>query len=324
VVALVHRRSSPVLERLEAGGAVTIVRGDVTDPASFEGQLRSVLETRKAALEAVVHAAGRASDVGRRRAFRETNFESVRAIGAMVTRLNAGRFVFVSTTDVYGMDDFHGEGEDELPLTDRPSNPYPEFKVASERWIRENLPADKYAIVRPAAVWGVDDPTLTKRVADFLRASPWIVHFGKWRGRNRWPLAHVRNVADALFIAATLPGAAGKAVNVLDSEFTSTDEFYRIVASVYCPGKRFRTFTLPLWLVRPFAAAVSAVSNALNLDHPFLDPSSYALNVVSSNLDFGNGRFLDLMRAEGLTPVTREEGVRALRENLGSPILRAH
>ncbi|MHC5039169.1 MAG: NAD-dependent epimerase/dehydratase family protein [Planctomycetota bacterium] len=312
VIAMVHQRTSGTLDALAARGAVTLLHGDITDVPGIEKALRSALKAGEK-LDALVHCAARASDVGRTSVFRRLNFEAVRGLGEMALRLDVGRFVFVSTTDVYGMKDFRGEGEAALPFARRPSNPYPVFKIEAEKWIRRRMPRDRYAIIRPAAVWGPDDPTLTKRVTDFLRISPVIVHFGKWRGRNRWPLAHVTHVAKALFLASTRREAAGEAIHVLDSEFTSTDAFYRILADVHFPKKKFWTLTLPAWLISPLAALVSAISDRLNLDHPFMDPSAYALQVVSSNLDFDNHEFLALMRRGGMKPISREDGIRMLK-----------
>jgi nucleoside-diphosphate-sugar epimerase len=125
-------------------------------------------------------------------------------------------------------------------------------------------------------------------------------------------LAQVRNVAAAAFLAATRPETAGRAVNVLDSEVTSVEEFYRLLAGIFLPEKAFRSVVLPVWLGLPVALAVTALSNALDLAHPLADPSLYALATVSSNLDFSNRRFLDLMARAGRQPVTRAEGLAEL------------
>jgi nucleoside-diphosphate-sugar epimerase len=162
-------------------------------------------------------------------------------------------------------------------------------------------------------VWGVGDPTLTPRIVQFLRRWPWIIHFGKWRGRNRWPHAHVRNVAAALFLAATLPDAAGQAITVVDNERTSLDEFYRIIAAIFLPGKKWRSITLPLWAGKIFGRIVSGISNTLHLDHPFADPTFYALHHVGSDLDFCNERFQRLLARGGRRPVTREDAIAELR-----------
>ncbi len=316
VYALIHNSVTPSLEQMVASGDVTLIRGDLTQFAAFEARLQHELERRGERLDAVVHCAGRASDVGRRHEFRRLNYESVLKLGELSLRLEVGRFVFISTTDVYGLRDFHGETEMELPLQNNRHNPYPEFKIAAEEWIRAHMPSDRYVIIRPAAVWGMGDPTLTPRIVGFLRSSPRIVHFGKWRGQNRWPCAHVRNVAKATLLAVTRPEAAGRAFNIIDSEHTTMDEFYRILASIALPDKRFRSVTLPLWVGRAIGGVVSGISNALNLDHPFTDPSLYALYSVASHLDFSNAAFLELLEGAGQTILSREEGIDELKRSV--------
>jgi nucleoside-diphosphate-sugar epimerase len=312
VLALVHRGSSPELDRLAAGGRATLLRGDAADAAAVQAALSTALAARGATLDAIVHCAGRASDVGWPCEFRRVNFDSVKGLVALAQAWRVPRFVFVSTTDVYGLHDFHGEAEDDLPLAAHPRNPYPEFKIRAEAFIRAELPPERFSIIRPAQVWGVGDRTLTSRIVGFLRSSPWIVHFGPWRGRNRWPLAHVRNVALTAFLAATRPEAAGLAINVADDEQTSVDDFYRIVARIYLPQRQFKTVTLPFWLGQAMGAAVTAISNLLNLRQPFTDPSYYALYAVSRNLDFSNRRMHALFAAAGHAPFTREAGIREL------------
>lgn len=307
VLALIHRRRSKELEELAAAGRVTLVHGDITDKEAIASSLRGWR------LDAIVHCAGRASDVGRKRAFMAANFQSVQHLTTLTRELTVPRFVFVSSTDVYGLGDFHREDEEHLPMTGRPCNPYVKSKIRAEKWIMEHLPPDCWAIVRPAAVWGADDPTMTRRVADFLGHTSRLIFFGKWRGRNRWPLAHVQNTAVAIFLAATMPQATGRPFNVLDNEWTSVDDFFRIVGAVYHPDKTFKSMTIPIWLMRIPAALITLISNILALDTPFMDPSSYALKTVSSNLDFSNQRMRALFQAAGRKMLTRTEGINQLR-----------
>jgi nucleoside-diphosphate-sugar epimerase len=312
VTALVHRKDASRLAHLNSTGRITYANGDITSYDSLKTALLSI----ENGAHAIVHCAGRASDVGWRSTFRQTNLTSVEHLVRLTKQLNVGRFVFISTTDVYGLRDFSGESENELSLKAYPRNPYPEFKILAEAFIRRELSPDRFSILRPAQVWGVGDTTLTARIVDFLRWSPWIVHFGKWRGKNRWPLAHVRNVAMASYLAATMPESAGHAINVLDNERTSMDEFYRILSRIYLPQKDFKTITLPFSIGYLIGAAVSAISNVLNLDHPFMDPSLYALYSVSRNLDFSNESFRSLTVIAGENIVTLEKGVQELeREN---------
>lgn len=308
VTALIHRRKSGKLESLTGKGEVKFANGDIGD---FESLYRALIFHGKK-FNAIIHCAGRASDVGWKNEFRRANLNSVRYLVKLIKELDIEQFVFVSTTDVYGLRDFNCDAEDDLILKAYPKNPYPEFKILAEQYINKELPKDRFSIIRPAQVWGVGDTTLTARIVDFLKWSPWIVHFGKWQGKNRWPLAHVRNVAAAAYLAATLPEASGQAFNIVDSEHTSIDDFYRIIARIYFPEKIFKTITLPFWVGYIIGAAVSWISNFLNLQVPFMDPSLYALYAVSRNLDFSNKRFLTILEKSGRTMISLEEGIHEL------------
>jgi len=312
VVALVHRSRDARWRRHVKKGAVLPVQSDITELRRLTSDLSPTLERLDRGIDVVVHAAGRASDVGRRSAFRRLNLEGVKNVGQWALESGVGRLVHLSTTDVYGLRDFKGESEDDLPLEMTVPNPYPEFKILAEEWIRENIPAHRFSILRPAAVWGPGDTTLTCRILDFLRWTPALVHFGRGKGCNLWPLAYVRNVAAAAFLAARLPGAAGRAINVMDNERTSIDAFYRLLAAAYLPEKTLRRVYLPLGLGRATGRVVSLISNALKLDHPFMDPSLYAAHHVSSNLDFDSRRMGELFAAAGRTLVTQEEAVREM------------
>ncbi|MFC1586899.1 NAD-dependent epimerase/dehydratase family protein [Planctomycetota bacterium] len=309
VLALVHCNISHNLKIMAEEGSLSIIHGDITDIPSFEKTLREEIEKRQIKLQAIVHCAGRVSDVGRRRVFKKANYESVQHLARLTKELDVDRFIFISSTDVYGLRDFNGESEEELPLSNNTKNLYPEFKIKAEEWIHRELPPERFSIIRPAAVWGAGDPTLTPRIVNFLHWSPWIIHFGKWKGQNRWPLAHVRNVAAAVFLAASSPNASGKAINVLDAEITSIDEFYRILASIYLPNKKFYSITFPLWLGKMFGQIVSGLSNLLSLNKPFMDPSLYAIYSVSSHLDFNNNKFKELLSKANRDVCTHEEAI---------------
>jgi nucleoside-diphosphate-sugar epimerase len=311
VLAVVHRHVPAWLHEQEAAGRLRLITADLGDASQVAALTTTPAGPERVA--AVVHCAGRASDVGWDREFRRANLDAVRHLGRQALAEQVPRFVFLSTTDVYGLHDFHGEDEETLPLGAFPRNPYPRYKIEAERWIREAMAPGSYVILRLAQVWGVGDTTLTQRIVGFLRGSPWIVHFGKWGGANRWPLAHVRNVAAACYLAATAAPAAGRAIHVLDDERTTMDEWYRRVAEIYLPGKQFRTVTLPMAFGAALGLPVEWMSSALNLAHPFVDPSYYALHAVSANLDFSNTRLCNLFAYAGRRLVTRAEGLDELR-----------
>jgi hypothetical protein len=118
----------------------------------------------------------------------------------------------------------------------------------------------------------------------------------------------------AAYLAATMPQSAGQTINVLDNEHTTMDEFYRILARIYLPQKTFRTIALPFWVGYVVGGIVSGISNLLNLDHPFMDPSLYALYAVSRNLDFSNGKLRELAATAERQMVTLDQGVQELAQ----------
>jgi len=287
VYAFVRNSVKPELMLLEQQEKLKIVRTDVSDPASLKHVFRGIHED----IQAIVHFAGRASDVGFDSEFRKNNFESVKNMVDITKNFNIGRLVFISTTDVYGMRDFHGEAEDELSYPENAGNPYPRYKIMAEKHIRETLAIDRYCIIRPAAVFGEDDPTLTARFKSFLKYSPFIVHFGKWKGQNRWPMVDVGDVALAAYIGAFHKKSAGLAINVIENKKITVDQFYRLICGLYFPEKSYGSITIPLWCGYAFGFLISAISNILNLKAPFMEPSLYAVQTLSHNLDFSGDIF---------------------------------
>ncbi len=287
VVGTVHRH---VAERFAKLGAKS-VKADLTDPKSIPSLFGE-------SVDYVVHIAARASDVGRDEWFREANYEAVKRLASAAMEHGVKRFVYLSTSDVYGLHDFNGESEDELQFDEEATNPYPKYKILSEKWLKESLPPERFACVRPCVVYGRDDTSITPRTIAYLKNSPVVFHFGKWRGRNRWPLAHVENVCRVLHAAMVLPQAGGKGVTVLDSKRTTLSEYYHEIARRLLDGKRLRECTLPMSVIRPVAWLSTMLSG--NRTSPLFDPTLYSLDTVAHNLDFSNRRMLQWLAAAGL------------------------
>ena len=192
--------------------------------------------------------------------------------------------------------------DENTPLKEYPQNPYPKYKIMSENWLRENC--RRYVIIRPAAVFGEGDKTLEKRVVDFLKTSPYIVHFGKWKGKNRWPLANVKNVANTIVAVSEFDDFNNQAITIIDSKKTTIDEYYREIAARYFPGKKFKNLYLPLWVGKVLGIISTTLSNLFNLRQPLFDPTFYAVHHVSSNLDFSSAKMekaLSLLENKTLT-----------------------
>lgn len=284
VYALVHKNIPQELTSLKN---VEIIKGDIAEASSI----------LLPAVDVVAHVAGIASDIGKDEDFRRVNFESIKYLSQIAGK----KFVYVSTSDVYGIMDFINADEN-TPLKEYPQNPYPKYKIMSENWLRENC--RRYVIIRPAAVFGEGDKTLEKRVVDFLKTSPYIVHFGKWKGKNRWPLANVKNVANTIVAVSEFDDFNNQAITIIDSKKTTIDEYYREIATRYFPDKKFKNLYLPLWVGKFLGIISTALSNLFNLRQPLFDPTFYAVHHVSSNLDFSSAKMekaLSLLENKTLT-----------------------
>lgn len=286
IYAIIH---NSVPEEFEHNRQVELIKCDVTDNKAVS----SMFEYLSQKPEIIVHVAGLASDVGADEIFRKLNYESVK----IMAQLPCKRFIYISSTDVYGIKDFNGENEEELPMCEFPKNPYPKYKIKSELWLKENLTSEKYVIIRPAAVWGKGDKTLEKRFLGFLRMSPFIVHFGKWKGKNRWPLANVETLAKVVFSCCLTDEFTGQAVNIIDTKRTTIDEYYRELIGKYFPDKKFRTITLPMWVGKIIGLTSTVLSYILRTKYPIFDPSYYALHHISSNLDFDNSKMRKILNS---------------------------
>ena len=278
VIALVHHRVPNELYNINN---VEVIQGDVTDEnfmLQFLGQV-----------DVVAHVAGLAKDIGSDIIFRKLNFEPIKYL----SKLPKDKIVYVSSSDVYGIKD-HNNADENTPMIEYPKNPYPRYKIMSENWLRENC--DNYVIIRPAAVWGEGDLTIERRVVEFLETSPYIVHFGKWKGKCRWPLANVKNVAKTIVAVSETNEFDKQAITIIDEEKTTIDEYYRQIASKYFPDKKFKNLYLPMWIGKLIGVLSTCISNLLKLKEPIFDPTFYAVHHVSSNLDLSSDKMLEAIK----------------------------
>ena len=302
VVALTHSRPAEGL-----AGAEQI-------PVSMENResLLAAIAPR-GPFVAAVHCAGRASDVGRAKHFRAANLQAVLNLIDCMDAAPIGRLVHISTTDVYGLRDFNDADESTL-LSKKARNPYPRFKILAEQAVIAKLPPQRWTILRPGAVWGPGDRTILPRVLEFLRSSPRIIYFGKWRGQNRWPLAHVRNLALAAFLAATRDEAGGEAYNVVDPQKTTMEQYFRQVLNIFLKEKAgMKSLCLPMWIGQTIGLFATAMSNLLDRSEPLFDPTLYGLQSATRNLDFSSRKLENLFTRAKETFLSREDGFKELK-----------
>ena len=273
VHAMVHRKVPQELIQMKQ---VKIIIADIRSKRSVCSALSNFQP------DMLVHIAGIAVDTVSDREAREVNFEPIKYL----VNIPKEKIIYFSTTDVYGIKDFSGQNEDELSFDEAAKNPYPKYKIKSEKWLNENLNKSKYVILRPAAVYGENDKTLELRVVDFLKFSPFIVHFGKWKGKNRWPVVNVNTVCEAALQCALTHKFDGEAINVIDENIITIDDYYKKIAAKHFPQRKFKTLCLPLWIGKILGFISTGLTLLFGLRRPLFDPTSYSLLHISSNLDF--------------------------------------
>ncbi len=257
----------------------------------------------------VVCAAARSSKIGTDELFRQTDFDSLRLLAVLAEKSHVKRIVYISGTDVFGFRDFSGESEETLAYDFTMKHPSPKYRIQSEEWLISNLVPSHFSIVRPCTVWGGPD---CPYFHPGTKPASSVVYCGPWRGRNNPGLSNIGNVCRTAYAALILPDAAGKGVNVLDSEPATLSEFRRAAAKRCAPELRLKEFALPGFL--PFAALRLADRYAawLQRDRPFFRISYYDLMKDSHNMKFSNARMLDWLAKAGEKPVSFEEGTSLL------------
>lgn len=163
-------------------------------------------------VERIFHCAALVSDWGVEADFEEANIHGVRNVLAAATRAEVSKFIFLSTSDVYG---FPGHPVDE---TERPaprSFPYVDSKIEGESLVwnhyrRVKLPV---CVLRPATVYGPRARLMVVTLVEALQKRQMTLIDD---GSHLAGLTYVGNLVDAMLLAADSDKSVGQAYNVSD------------------------------------------------------------------------------------------------------------
>lgn len=217
---------------------VTLVTGDATDPECLPAALRNV--------SVVINCAAKVGDWGPVEPYRRVNVDGLRDLLEACRDRPVRRFVHLSSLGVYAAQHHHQTGED-APLPERHVDAYTQTKVESDhlarRYHREHgVPV---VVLRPGFIYGPRDRTVLPRIAENLKNGK--VRFIA-KGQSALNTTSVRNLVDAIFLAADVPGVDGRAYNVTDGEFVTKRRFFEAVADgLRLPRPRK---SLPMWIAR--------------------------------------------------------------------------
>lgn len=184
---------------------VKLVRGELGDERS--------LTDAAAGATHVVHCAALVSDWATVAEIKRANVAGTRNLLRAAADASVGRFVHVSSTDVYGHPG--GAAIDESHEPSGFANWYSQTKLEAEAEVasaREARALDA-VIVRPATVYGPGSKDVIGEIARAIRAGNMLLID---RGRPVAGLCYVDNLVDAVSIALRHDGASGQAFNVSD------------------------------------------------------------------------------------------------------------
>jgi nucleoside-diphosphate-sugar epimerase len=252
---------SHLVQTLAARGMkVRVLLRPGTPPASLPpgvetrtGDIRDVgaLRDTFAGATTVFHLAGLTAPYGPRHRYLEINVDGTAAVLEACVAAGVERLVYVSSMVVLGIEcDRRGLRED-APYATTFVAPYEESKVKAEQLVRDRAGATGLStvIVRPGMGWGPGERVILPGLIRGL-SSPLFFMVGN--GQNTLDMRYARNIAHALWLAATRPEAKGRIYNVADGfGITCTQYLSAMATALGLPVPKRR---IPRALVQPLMA----------------------------------------------------------------------
>ncbi len=213
-------RLTTVLNRHRSVARPEVVAGDLTSPDDCAKAAEGV--------SIICHLAA-GFDKSFAGAFMNSALATRNLMDAFLARGKVKRFVNVSSFAVYSnLLLKRGSLLDESsPLEDAPQERFDAYafgKLKQEELVRDygsnqGLP---FVILRPGTVFGPGKTELTGRIG--VDTFGFFIHVG---GSNMLPLTFVDNCAEAIVLAALVPGVSGETFNIVDDDLLTSREFLR-------------------------------------------------------------------------------------------------
>jgi UDP-glucose 4-epimerase len=187
------------------GRDVTVATGDLREPGS-------VIDAMKGA-DAVFHIGEVRSTTAGNAAM---NVDLVERMVMALRPAGVKRLVFVSSLSVAGIPLAIPATED-TPASKVLHDQYTEYKRKAEDIIHQSTNGVEHVILRPGVVYGPGSRHLGSLIDVILRLGPYGLPF-IGDGTNLMPLIHVKDLASAVYLAGSAPGAANQTLNMTDGE----------------------------------------------------------------------------------------------------------
>ena len=225
---------------------VRTVVGDVRD--------REAVRALMAGCRAVVHCAA-ALPLCSEEEIRSTDVDGARIVAEEAKAAGVARFVYISSTAVYGIPDHHPVREGDRLIG---VGPYGESKIVAEGIARGlDAPGFAVSILRPKSFVGPERLGVFALLYDWAYTGHGFPMIGS--GRNRYQLLDVEDLCDAIGLCLTHPDASAvrDTYNVGADRFATMREDWQTVLDAAGHGKRVRG--TPAWLVIPALRVLEAL-----------------------------------------------------------------
>ncbi len=217
---------------------IKAVIGDVRDKAAVTEILQGC--------DAVIHCAA-ALPLCSEEEIRSTDVKGAWIVAEAAKAAGIRRFVYISSTAVYGIPDHHPITEDDKL---EGVGPYGESKILAEGIVRDLDEGDFVVnILRPKSFVGPERLGVFALLYDWAYTGHNFPIIGN--GKNRYQLLDVEDLCDAILLALRHPDTAAvrDTYNVGAAEFATMREDWQAVLTAAGHGKKIRG--TPTWLVIP-------------------------------------------------------------------------
>lgn len=229
--------------------------------------------------DVIFHCAAVVTDWAPKRLFNEVNIEGMEKVCRAAVTAKVGRFVEISTNDVFGL--IEGVVIDESFSYKKWGELYPDTKIAATeiawRYFRDHgLPV---TMVYPCWVYGPGDKTFVPLTADAIVKGEMLF----WRKDVLvWP-TYIDNLVDLLMLISKSEEALGRGYLVHDGESTTFQAFCAMIAESL--GLKGPKLHIPYGVAYAAALVMEGVWSLLRLKtRPLL--TTYTVKNLGSRLQF--------------------------------------
>lgn len=166
--------------------------------------------------------------------YARTNTDGIKNLLEVAVEMKVKTIVHLSTLDVYGPERVGTIGESTDP---KPSHPYQRAKLAADNLLFDfssHNPEPKVTVIRSARAVGARDPSLVVPLLRMIETGRVLVPSGADQLAS---FSHPRDIAQAMFRAATTPNLARRFYLVKSFDATPLDVITSIVEKVAKPAQ---------------------------------------------------------------------------------------